>query len=283
LCISTFYFHEVACVLAWWLLTSLLALMAMLVAGGRYILQMVGGKPVPQRARVAANLTERWWDSLSPKMIVTRGKNDRREADFLSSLYPHLGDDWLAVHNLTFTTQNSAQVADLILLGPSGLWIFICADWVGTIVRQDGSWLQMHKRRKQVISSEQPDNSWNQAKAAIETAIEAHLPHLAWIPSRIQGGIVFTNRKASLDTSEIEGNSAPYGLPSAWKEKLIQSPPDERLTLAVLLEIVDVLFTMNGAPNSAAGVFSSARDEADHLYKLVADQLRDHVTSLVNK
>ena len=149
LCISTFYFHEVACVLAWWLLTSLLALMAMVVAGGRYILQMVSGKPVPQRARVAANLAERWWDSLSPKMIVTRGKDDRREADFLSSLYPHLGDDWLAVHNFHFTTQNSTQVTDVLLLGPSGIWVFKSVDWGGSIARQDGRWLQIQKRHKQ--------------------------------------------------------------------------------------------------------------------------------------
>ena len=120
-------------------------------------------------------------------------------------------------------------------------------------------------------------------RAAIQASIQSHLPHLAWISSQIQGGIVFTNRKVSLYASQIEGNTAPYGLPSAWKEQLIQSPPDERLTLDVLLETLDVLLTLNGAPKTTAGEFNSARDEADHLFKQVADQLREHVTSLVTK
>jgi hypothetical protein len=282
LCISTFYFREVACVLAWWIITSLLAILAVGVAAGRYIIQMISGRPIPQQAKVAGNLTEHWWNNLSPTMLITKGKNDRREAAFLTSLFPHLNDEWLAVHNL-FVSSQSSQYPDILLVGPSGIWIFEVVDWKGIITKQKGHWMQIQKNRREVVFIEQPDELWIHQKEGILDTFRARLPHLSWIFPMINGGIVFTNPKIHLDKMSIEGNTAPYGMADAWRERLINSVPDERLTQEVRLEILDMLFPMYRSPDLVPGEFRSARDEANRIYTEVVNQLREHVSKLVSK
>ena len=279
LCVSAFFFQEVACVLAWWLLTSLLALLAAGVAGGRYIIQMVRGRPIPLKARVTGNLTEQWWDTLSPTILATKGRNDRKEAAFLTSLFPSLDDEWLGVHNLFASTQ-SPQYPDILLVGPSGIWIFEVVDWKGHIARQNGQWLQIQKNRK-IVFPEQPDELWIQQKESIKQSIRERLPHLAWVFPVINGGIVFSNPKIQFDTKLIAGNTAPYGVADAWRDRLINSLPNERLTLEVRLEILDMLIPLQRSPDPVPGDYKSARDEANCIYAEVTSQLREHVSKLV--
>ncbi len=113
-------------------------------------------------------------------------------------------------------------------------------------------------------------------------AFRTRLPHLSWIFPLIDGGIVFTNSKIRLDKTLIEGNTAPYGVADGWREKLIKSVPDERLTQEVRLEILDMLFTLQRQPDTTAGEYQSSRDEANRLYTDVAKQLRERVSKLVN-
>jgi hypothetical protein len=280
LCILTFYFREVACVLAWWILTCLLAILAMGVAGGRYIIQMVSGKPVSQRAKVAGNLTDHWWDSLSPKMLVTKDKEDRREAAFLTSLFPHLNDEWFAIHNL-FLSPKSPQYSDILLVGPSGLWIFDIVDWKGIIAKEKGHWIEIQKNHQQVVFIKQPDKTWIHQKEVILDALRVRLPYLHWMLTLINGGIVFTNPKIQLDKTLIVGNIAPYGIAAVWREILINSVPDEKMTQEVRLEILDMLCTLRRPAEAIAGEYRSSGDEANRLYKEVAIKLRDHVSKLV--
>ena len=280
LCISIFYFRDVACVLSWWLLTSLLALLAMVVSGGGYILQMITGRPVPQRAKVAANLADQWWENLSPRILITRSKDDRREADFITSLVPHFSDEWLAVHNFFISNQEQTYT-NILLLGPSGLWLFEVVDWKGSIGKKDGQWFQIHKKNP-VVLDEHPDEAWNIQKEELLNSIRIRLPHLSWISPLMQGGIVFTNPKITLDKTLIEGNTAPYGLADAWRQRLIQSQPEEKLTMEVRLEIKDMLFTTMRPPEVPSGEYRSSRDEANRIYMEVANQLREHVSKLVN-
>ena len=68
LCLTSFYFRDVACVIIYWALLVVIILVTLAVAGRQYIREMVNGKPVQQPAEaLVVDLEGRWWDSLSPQ------------------------------------------------------------------------------------------------------------------------------------------------------------------------------------------------------------------------
>ncbi len=280
LCMTAYYFREVACILAWWLVTVVLIFVTLIVAGWNFIRQMVSGRPVPQRARVAASLTDRWWDGLLPKTLTVETRGDRGEVDFLTLLDRALPDDWLAVRDL-LTSVPVLSDTDVLLLGPSGLWIFEVKHWSGVIVKQDRVWKRAHRKREEPILDQAPDEQWVRQRDEIMKTIQKRLPHLAWTSDLLQGGVAFSHPRAELDKLRIQGNAAAYGPASAWMERISQSPPDERFTLEVRLEILDALITW-ASRNERQGVeYASSKDEAERLYEQVAGQLREYVVKMV--
>lgn len=280
LCVTAYYFREVSCVLAWWLVTVLLLFVTLVAAGWSYIRQMVSGRPVPQRARVAVSLADRWWESLSPKILSVKTPDDRGEVDFLTLLYRTLPDGWLAVRDV-FPAIQIPSSTDILLLGPSGLWLFEVVHWKGKISKKDGVWMQTHKKRQETIFDPAPDEQWTHQREEILKTIQVRLPHLAWISDLVQGGVVFSHPKVEPDKIHIQGNTAPYGLASAWGKRLLQSSPDNRFTLEVQLEILDALITSTRDHGRQDLEYGSSKEEANRLYEAVASQLREYVVKMV--
>jgi len=280
LCVTAYYYREVACVLAWWLVTVVVVFITLGVAGWSFIRQMVGGRPTPQRARVAASLGDRWWNSLSPKSLTIEKRSDRGEVDFLTTLDRLLTDEWLAVRDL-FASSPALSESGILLLGPAGIWILEIRHWKGDIVKQDGTWKQVHGKRKETIQKQAPDDQWVRQRDEISETIRVHLPHLAWAASLLQGGVVFSHPRAKLDKTLILENNAPYGLAKAWLERLGQSPKDERLTLEARLEILDALINSAGRNEPSTVEYASSREEADKIYEAVAAELREHLANIV--
>lgn len=267
LCLAAFYFHEVACVLAWWLMTVIVILGTLAVAGWGYIREMVNGRPVPGRETLNTSVLERrWWDALTAPTLSVAAPVEKHAVDFpalLSRLLPH---DYL-----TLRESGPSQ----IVIGPSGVWLFEVSNWDGAIVKQDGVWKQVRSRRETLTQTEAPDDTWLKRKQVIES----------WLPERVggtgslvQGGLVFTHPKASIDKSRIVDNTAPYGPAKAWAERIQQSAPDERFTLEARLELLDAL-----ADKRPAGEGISAKDEAGRLYQFAAEELRAYVAKMVQK
>ncbi len=279
LCLTIFYFREVACVLAWWLVTVVLIIITLAVAGWNFIREMIGGRPVPQRARVTAGLADRWWESLSPKSLTLGSPDQRGEADFLTRLARTLPDDWLAVRSLLVSVQAHSDT-DILLLGPSGLWLFEVRHWSGIISKQEGVWKRTHRKREEALPGQSPDDQWVHQRDEILKLIQTRLPHLAWTSDLLHGGVVFSHPKAQLHQSRIQGNAAAYGPARAWLERLRQSPPDERFTLEAQLEVLDMLITSASRAEQQAE-YASSKEEAERLYEQVAGQLREYVAKMV--
>jgi hypothetical protein len=280
LCVAAYYFREVACVLAWWLVTAALVLATLAVAGWSYIREMIAGRPVPKRARVAASLSERWWDSLAPTTLAIHTRGERGEVDFLTLLARSLPDDWLAVRDL-FTTRSGAADTDVLLAGPGGVWIFEVVHVKGALSRQAGAWKASEGRKHEIMLEHAPDEQWNQQRTEILALLQARLPHLDWLAGVLQGGVVFSHPKVVLDKNRIEGNTAPYGLASAWLERIHQAPVDERLTVEVCLEVLDALIPASARQGEAAASYASSRQEAERIHAEIADQLRAYVAKMV--
>lgn len=267
LCLAAFYFHEVACVLAWWLMTVLAILGTLVVAGWGYIREMVNGRPVPGREIVNASVLERrWWDSLSASTMSLVAPADNKVVDFSTLLSRLLSHDYLILRE---------SETRLTVVGPSGVWLFEVCNWAGAIVKQDGVWKQVLNRRETVTQADAPDDAWLKRKQALGSRLSGRV---GGIGSLLQGGIVFTHPKASLDKTRILGNTASYGPAKAWVERIRSASTVDGFALNAQLELLDVL-----AGEHPAGERLSAKDEAEKLYQQSVEELRTYVAKMVQK
>ncbi len=275
LCLTANYFREVACVIVYWAILVVIILVTLAVAGRQYIREMVNGKPVPQTAEsLLVNLEERWWENLSSHELVDVKSSREDKRDFHSLLSHSLTDDY----SFRFFSDS-----DAILLGTSGIWIFRVVNWNGTMVKQDGTWMQIvttrdklgRKQREEKPQTPGPDDQWLQRKQEVLKKLENSLTDLTWTCSFIQGGVVFSHTKVNLDKSGIQGNLASYGRPKAWVGRIRSAPAVEGFTQEVQLEILDVL----ADPDAEQPI--SAKDEAERLYLLAVEELQATVAKMV--
>jgi hypothetical protein len=275
LCLTSFYFRDVACVIIYWALLVLIILVTLAVAGRQYIREMVNGKPVPQPVEgLVVDLEGRWWESLSPLELAIVKAGKKGEADFLTLLTRSLSDLYKA---------QLLSGTDVLVLGPSGIWVFKLENWSGAIVKQEGTWKQIQtirdklgrKRFEEIIHEPGPDDQWLQQKQEIIKTLERHLPERTWILNLIQGGVVFSHPKVNLDKKRIQGNSASYGLSKGWAERIRRAPPVEGFTRDMQLEILDTLDERSGQQTA------SAKDKAERLYQQAVEELRAYVAKMV--
>jgi len=275
LCLTAYYYRDVACIIIYWAVLVLIILITLAVAGRQYILEMVDGKPVALRVEgQVVDLEGRWWDSLSPQELAVGKASEKGNGDFLALLAHSLPDLYSA---------RLLSDSDLLLLGPSGIWILIVESWSGTIIKQDGIWKQiqtMHaklwrKRYEEKTHEPGPDDQWLQQKQEIVKTLEEHLPERAWTLNLIQGGVVFSHPKANLDKEHILGSTASFGPPKAWVGRIRQAPAVDGFTLEIQLEILDTLAGGDSQPTI------SAKDEAERLYQQAVEELRAYVAKMV--
>jgi hypothetical protein len=275
LCLTAYYFREVACVIIYWAVLVLIVLVTLAVAGRQYIREMVTGKPVPQPVEgLVVDLEGRWWGSLSPQEWPVEKAGEKGGVDFLTLLSRFLPDPYSA---------RILSDTDVLLLGSSGIWAFKVEQWSGTIVKQEGAWKQIQtvrdklgrKRREEKTHESGPDDQWIEQKQEIVQTLKEHLPERAWILNLIQGGVVFAHPKVNLDKKRIQGNTASYGRSKAWAGRILRAPSVDGFTLEMQLEILDAL-TGRGSQQTI-----SAKVEAERLYQQAIEELRASVAKMV--
>jgi hypothetical protein len=278
LCVAAYFFREVACVIAYWVLVVLTILVTLLVAGRNFIREMAN-RPEPERAgTLTVDLEGRWWNSLAPKTaLVVR---DSKEApDFAALLDRSLPETYLAVRRLP-----AAQ--EILLVGPSGVWVFQVRAWGGTITKQDGTWRQARtirdrlgrKRTEATVQTPGPDDEWQRRKEELLQVLQTRLPEPARTPELLQGGVAFSSPRAVLDKSRIQGNTAAFGPAAAWAERVRKSPPLEAFPPEVQLDALEALASRPAGEGSPS---VSSETEADRLYREAVLELRTFVAKLV--
>jgi hypothetical protein len=280
LCVAAYFFREVACVIAYWVLVVLTILGTLIVAGRNFIREMVN-RPAPDRAgTLTVDLEGRWWDSLAPKGALVV-KDSRDEPDFAGLLERSLPEACLAV-------RCPPDAEEVVLVGPSGVWTFQVRAWEGTLSKLDGSWRQVRTRRdrwgrrrsEETIHAPGPDEVWQKRKKELAEALQARLSGPARTLELLQGGVAFSSPRAVLDKDRIRGNAAAYGPAAAWIERVRKSPPLEGFPLEAQLEALEALAVRPaaGGPQPA-----SSEAEADRLYREAVQELRAFVGQLVKE
>jgi hypothetical protein len=261
LCLAAYYLREVACVIVYWAVLVLVILITLAVAGRDYIREVMN-RPEPGHGEsLVPDLEPRWWASLAPPERTGKKVGRQNKVDFMTILARSLPD--------TFITANS------LVLGESGVWLFVTRDWSGTIIRQDGAWKRVQKHRAEPLPGLAPDDEWLQQKDRIVKTIEHKLPRHAWTVSQIQGGVVFTHPKAHPEKSRLQGNTAAYGSVKAWVDRLHRTPPVDGFTPPMQLEILDAL------AGAGAEKTSPAKNEAERLYQQAAAEIRQALPKML--
>jgi hypothetical protein len=278
LCVAAYFFREVACVIAYWVLVVLTILVTLVVAGRAFIREMVNRPEPEQVGTLSVDLEGRWWNSLAPKAaLVVKGA--KGEPDFADVLERSLPEAYLAVRHVPATQE-------VLMVGPSGVWVFQVCAWDGRLSKQGGSWHQVRpqrdrwgrKRSEETVHTTGPDDEWLRRKMEMSGILTARLAEPARSLALLQGGVAFSSPRAILEKNRIQGNAAAYGPAAAWVERVRQRPSLEAFPPEAQLEALEALMIRSTDEGPQA---ASSEAEADRLYREAVEELRAFVGQLV--
>jgi hypothetical protein len=273
LCLSAFYFREVACVIVYWAVLVLIILVTLGVAARNYIAD-VANRPILRSTLPASmELEKRWWQSLAPGELAIHSGNNKMRPDFLV-LLADLPDTFLARRGPPVEGE-----ASLYVFAPSGPWVFTLRDWRGNIIRQDDIWKDVPKQGEPVIYTQPPDAQWVQLRDTLVDILNERFPQVG---GKIGGGVVFVDPHVQLFKDQIQGNTAAFGLAPAWIFRLRQAAPAVGLTTGMQLETLDALIAREIPPGQALDLTWSAKELAMRLYQESVADLRLFVGKMVS-
>jgi hypothetical protein len=202
--------------------------------------------PPPKAAegRKTLNITEKWWEGLKPPPLEIKGDGDKGEQALLDALAKRLPNQYFALHQVMVLRDLDA---DVIVLGPNGIWLLESKYHRGKVICRNGEWSQEKSYfgkggipKKDTLPREPYDEQWLREKEAVTKTILRRLPQeLQWVASEIRGGLVFTHPRLSLDIDP--SCRVEYGTVAYWVKKISSSPALPNLTTEVLLCLADAL------------------------------------------
>jgi hypothetical protein len=142
------------------------------------------------------NLVENWWQMLRPPPMAIIEHGDEGEKRLIDELASKLPDHYFSISKLM--THKSLD-ADVILLGPTGIWILESKYKSGKIMYKNGIWTceQWYYAAGGIKTSKfqelKPyDKQWLAEKKSIAETISRRLPQdMNWLVNVIKGGIEF--------------------------------------------------------------------------------------------
>lgn len=261
LCIAAVNLKDVACVLVYWAVLIVIILVTLGISGWGFIKDATNRPQMDMQPVKTAFLEARWWESLSPQEEPKKKEKKNVQQELTHKLAHDLSDDFVAGAGL--------------VLGENGMWLFVTRDWQGTILRDKKGWKWVQKKKNPVFPRQDPDTEWLDNKTRIAAILSDRLPQVSWVAEKMQGGIVFTDRKAHPDKTRLHGNTAPYGSVQAWITRMNTTPALEGFPLLMQLDVLDALRGKSG------GGSMSAKEQAERLYEQIAGELRESVGKMV--
>ncbi len=86
LCLSAYYFRDVACVIVYWTVVVLVILVTLAVAARGYIVEVMNRPRLGPVDSLPMDLEKRWWTSLRPEELMVSPAKGGAKADFLGQL-----------------------------------------------------------------------------------------------------------------------------------------------------------------------------------------------------
>ncbi|MGH7928664.1 MAG: nuclease-related domain-containing protein, partial [Candidatus Binatia bacterium] len=234
--------------------------------------------PKPQQEEpIRLTLIDQWWQQLSDdgarQSKATADYGDVGEEQFYRHLTRSLPDDHVGIRGVLV---KQGLDVDLLVVGPTNVWVFEVKHWSGTITCRNGNWRRSKpyyapggvlKHEEKEIKSF--DRQWICERREVEETLRRRVrpSHLAdWVT----GGLVFTHPNAILDIDQL--NECGYGPPKFWANHLreVAAGHQESITQQSKLRVLDALL--------------DRADRIDHRYNRrrccieLADRLADEMT-----
>jgi hypothetical protein len=233
-----------------------------------------------------SNLSERWWRTISGSTssvrrsgpaLSARHYGDVGEEAFVSYLTGSLSDEYVAVRGLLVVRNLDA---DVIVVGPTGIWVYEVKNWSGEICCERGEWRRVKTYRQpggrlvQELETLKPfDKQWTREAGAVRENLRRRLPGCPELPEAVSGGLVFTHGSVSF---RADGSCGAWaGKPSDCVQILSGSPAMSSLTMEKRLRTVDALLEWSDRLHEQQGEVPWATSSAVEL----AERLHDDAVS----
>jgi hypothetical protein len=215
------------------------------------------------------DLESGWWFKLSMSPApIEQEYGDIGEKELVTKLAQRLPDDHYCIKKLMVGNHLDA---DVVVVGPSGIWILESKYINGTIRVRNGSWSKGKAYfgeggvpQIEEVEFESFEEQWLREKRAVQRAIKGILPDHAGVNNGlIKGGLAFTHPKTRLDfdySLNVEFKNADQ-----WAEEICAASENGILTDEQVVQLADTLLSYSSKKGNT--IYQSAVDVAEIEYK----------------
>jgi|GEM_PF-2804418 len=231
-------------------------------------------QPPSEEPQASLELTEQWWQAVSSQDALESGDTaEAGQVAFLKYLAQHLPDDYFAARSPFL--QSSLNV-DVLVIGPTGIWLFETRHWRGRVICRGGAWQREPAPEAPLESLTTPlDQSWLAGRATIEKTLSLRLARNANFGALIRGGLVFTHPDVQVQVDS--SSKVQAGTPPQWLQRIRGTSQLAQFSTEVQLLVLDVLLEYALSLYVTRPLVKSAADLARALYGDLLEDLREYV------
>ncbi len=177
--------------------------------------------------------------------------------------------------------------ADLVVAGPTGVWVFEVKNWSGEITCRGGEWQRTKTYRERggrLVRETQLirpfDGQWAREAHAVREVLRRGLPDLPDVSAAVGGGLVFPH--PNLTFSEDGSCRAWYGRPESCVELISRSPAIPAYTREVRLRVLDALIEGSDRLHERQGATPWATSSAVELAMRLHEEAVSSTRSLLS-
>jgi Nuclease-related domain len=236
----------------------------------------------PDSFPVTSNLSDRWWGTISGRTpsvrhsgpaLPARGYGDEGEEAFVSYLARALSKEYVAVRGLLVARNLDA---DVIVVGPTGIWVYEVKHWSGEITCKRGEWRRVKTYRVpggRLVQEHEVlrpfNNQWVKEANSVKEILRRGLPRYSNLHEAVGGGLVFTHGQFSFFA---DGSCEAWvGTPRSCVEALSVSSKRPDFTMHKRLQVIDALLEWSDRLHEQQGeaplATSSAVELAERLHE----------------
>jgi hypothetical protein len=212
------------------------------------------------------SLADDWWQAL------TGSEGEQKDygslgVNLLIDVLKQLPDDYFIFKELLVAPSLDG---DVVLFGPTGVWLLECKHLSGTVTCAKGRWQhvkqyysaggKLNKETREL--SHGPDEQWLREHSGVVETIKRRLPEFEDVLPFIKGGLVFSHPTCKLSIDRT--CKSAWGRPETWLSAVRRAPLAPNFDIQRQLVLADALISYAGRLDSASGS-SSAVDLARRL------------------
>ncbi len=231
-------------------------------------------QPPSDEPQASLELTEQWWQAVTHQDTLESGDTtEAGQVAFLKYLAQHLPDDYFAARSPFL--QSSLNV-DVLVIGPTGIWLFETRHWRGRVICRGGVWQREPAPEAPLESLTTPlDESWLTGRATIEKTLSLKLARNANFGALIRGGLVFTHPEVQVQVDS--SSKVQVGTPPQWLQRIRGTSQLAQFSTEVQLLVLDVLLEYALSLYVTRPLVKSAAELARALYGDLLEDLRQYV------